>query len=63
MRKVSGAPFFVVVSVCFRGSESQTEKRLNLFFCFGFSFFSSRKIETEEETLLDRSDELGITTF
>ena len=46
MRKVSGAPFFVVVSVCFRGSESQRDEIS--FFVSVSLFFRARKRETEE---------------
>ena len=53
MRKVSGAPFFVVVSVCFRGSESQRDEIS--FFVSVSLFFSSEK-ERDRETSLARSE-------
>ena len=70
MRNVSGAPFFVVVSVCFHGSESlicaetksllfHTHVKPHLsFFCFFFSFFVSLSLFLSEKER-DRRDLAG----
>ena len=57
MRKVSGAPFFVVVSVCFRGSESQRDEIS--FFVSVSLFFRSRKRETERPRWLVLNERRG----
>ena len=57
MRKVSGAPFFVVVTVCFRGSESQRDEIS--FFVSVSLFFRARKRETERPRWLVLNERRG----